>query len=118
MIRSSPVAARDPHRLLGEVAVAVVDRVIDALGADHVVLGGRRGAEDLGADPLRDLGGGDPDPAGSGVDQHPVAGPQTTHHDQRRLGGRVVDDEAAPCSKLSASGSGTTWLAGTETNSA
>ena len=44
-------AAGDPHRLGGEVRVAVVDRVLDALGADRVVLGGRGGAEDLGADP-------------------------------------------------------------------
>ena len=43
---SPPVIRID---LVLEVLVAVVDRVVDALGADRVVLGRRRGAEDLGA---------------------------------------------------------------------
>ena len=44
-----PLAAGDPHHLGLEVLLAVVDRVVDALLADRVVLGARRGAEDLGA---------------------------------------------------------------------
>ena len=53
--------------------VAVVDRMVDALRADRVVLGGRRGAEHLGAARLRDLGRGDPDAARRRLDQQPVA---------------------------------------------
>ena len=60
------------------------------------MLGGRGGAEDLGAGVAGDLGGRDADPAGGGVDQHPVALAQAAHHDQRRVGGAVVDREGRP----------------------
>ena len=85
------LAVGDPHHLVLEVVVAVVDRVVDALGADRVVLGGRGRAEDLGAVAPGDLGRGDADAAGRRLDQQPVALAQAAHHDEPRVGGAVVD---------------------------
>ncbi len=93
MIRSTPSPPVRRVDLGLEVLVAVVDRVGNALGADRIVLGGRGGAEDLGAGVAGDLGGGDADAAGRGVDQDAVALAQAAHQDQRRVGGAVVDRE-------------------------
>ena len=67
------LAAGDPPHLLLEVLRSVVDRMLDPLLADRLVLGGGGGAEDLGAAQLGDLGRRDADAAGGRVDQHPVA---------------------------------------------
>ena len=77
-----PLATGDPANLLGEVLGAVVDRMVDSLLADRVVLRGRGGTEDLGAEAPGDLRCGDPDPAGRSVDQDPLALLQPCHHDQ------------------------------------
>ena len=61
------LAIGDPLDFLGEVGGAIVDRVLDALGPDRVVLGARGGPEDLSPNLPGDLGRGDADaPAGRG----------------------------------------------------
>ena len=96
VLAGAPDAARDSHRLLGEVQVPVVDRVRDALRADRVVLRRRRGAEDLGPDPFRDLRRGDPDPPGGSVDQQPLARLEPAHDHECRVCSRVVDRKRGP----------------------
>ena len=66
----------------------VVERMVDAEGADGVVLARRRRAPDLGAVAPGDLRRGDADTAGGGVEQHPLA--------LRRLPNWTSTGEAVP----------------------
>ena len=56
MIRSTPSPSVIRITSASKSLAAVVDRVVDALGPDRLVLGGRGGAEDLGADVAGELG--------------------------------------------------------------
>ena len=83
----------DPADLLGEVLRSVVDRVRDAEAADGVVLGRRRGAEDLRAGLLADLGGRDAHPSSRRLDEQPLACPQRAVAQEPRVGRGVHDRE-------------------------
>src|SRR3954453_11835147 len=91
------VLARDPPHLVAEVAGRVVDRVVDAEAADHVVLrGGGRAVDRPGPLRTRHLGGGDADSARGRVEQHVLPRLQRAVPDQARVRGHVVHDERGP----------------------
>nr|VTP01260.1 hypothetical protein BIN_B_03953 [Mycobacterium riyadhense] len=53
---------------------------------EHLVFVGVGGAEDLGLEVMRDLNGGLTDPAGAGVDEHPLASAEPGQLDQGDVG--------------------------------
>jgi hypothetical protein len=68
------VAVGRGEHLVGEAHRAGVEHVRHAQAAEEVALGiGAGRGQHLGAAPLRDLHGGQPDTAGRGVDEHPPA---------------------------------------------
>ena len=83
--------ARDPLHFVGDVGVAVVDRVLDAEAAQRVVFVRRRRPDDRCAPQPGELRRRDADAAASVVDEHGFAGGQRGHPVERQRCGQIGD---------------------------
>jgi hypothetical protein len=82
-----PLALGDPQGLIGEVEGAGVQYVLDAECTQEVALGGAaRGGDHGGAHEACALEGGEPDPTGSAVHEHGLAGGDPREAMQRVMG--------------------------------